>query len=143
MRRFCRGSDMPFVIGVGVLEFLLLLAVARAEMREARRRITAAPQDYSPGVFWLVTGSFSLALLGFVSLILGGALMLDAQDGSGKAFLILGLCIFSLGCVGIFSWSFIKQHAKSHQAARADLQEARQSFLNVFQARTLTLRDGE
>jgi hypothetical protein len=134
---------MPFVIGVGVLELLLLIAVVRDGIYDVRRKIIAAPQDYAHRVFWLVAISFSLLLVGFICLMVGGVLILNAEGHVGRAFLILGLCLSFLGYMGEMWWSVIRRRVKRSQQARKELQVVRQTFLNAIQARTLNLINTE
>jgi|GEM_PF-6327094 len=134
---------MPFVIGVGVLEWLLMIAVASGAIRDVRRGMNTTPHDYAPIVFWLVVISYTLSFVGIVGLIVGGALMLDTEYRGGMALIVVGLCLGLLGCVGIFSWSVIERRVKRRQELRAQLQKARQKFVDVLHARTLTLRDDQ
>jgi len=134
---------MPFVIGVGVLEWLLMIAVASGAIRDVRRGMNTTPHDYAPTVFWLVVISYTLSFVGIVGLIVGGALMLDTEYRGGMALIVVGLCLGLLGCVGIFSWSVIERRVKRRQELRAQPQKARQKFVDVLHARTLTLRDDQ
>ena len=115
---------MPLATGVGILELLLLIAVVRDEIRKARRKLVATPQDDAPRVPWLVVISSSLLIVGFICVIAGGALIVNAEDYAGKASLILGLCFSLSGCAGEISWSLVEQRATRQQQVRAELLEA-------------------
>ena len=106
---------MPFVIGVGVLALLLLALFARDQIRDVRRGMFATSGDYSQRLFWLVVIFCLLLLVGFVSLMVGGVLMLNGTEDAGRAFLILGLCFCLFGYIGEISWSAIKWRAKRRQ----------------------------
>jgi hypothetical protein len=105
--------------------------------------MNTTPHDYTPNVFWLVVISYTLRFVGFIGLIVGGVLVLDTQYCVGMALIVVGLCLGLLGCVGIFSWSVIERRVKCRQKLRAQLQEARQKFVDVLHARTLSLRDDQ